>query len=165
MIDEGKLMPTGIPGLDQLLEGGIIRGNSLLIEGPPGSGKSTLGVRILYEGVVKYNEPGLLITFEEFPRQIYAEATNCGINLQELEDSGKLRVIWTPPSRILQSFHGKNELIDQIIKEIGVRRLLIDSITHFRRVSSGEIDMREILSGILTHLKICRYQRSDGKGT
>lgn len=154
MNNESKLMPTGIPGLDQLLDGGIIRGNSMLIEGPPGSGKSTLGVRILYEGIVKYNEPGLLITFEEFPRQIYAEALNCGINLQELEDAGKLRVIWTPPSRILQSFHGKNELIDQIIKEIGVRRLLIDSITHFKRVSPDEADMREILSGILIHLKI-----------
>lgn len=154
MNNESKLMPTGVPGLDQLLDGGIIRGNSVLIEGPPGSGKSTLGIRILYEGAVKYNEPGLLITFEEFPRQIYAEAKNCGINLQELEDTGKLRVIWTPPSRILQSFHGKNELVDQIIKEIGVRRLLIDSITHFKRVSPGETEMREILSGILTHLKL-----------
>jgi circadian clock protein KaiC len=154
MNNEKKLMPTGIPGLDQLLDGGIIMGNSLLIEGPPGSGKSTLGIRILYEGVVKYNEPGLLITFEEFPRQIYAEALECGINLQELEDAHKLRVIWTPPSRVIQSFRGKNELIDQIIKEIGVRRLLIDSITHFKRVSPGETDMREILSGILTYLKI-----------
>lgn len=149
-----KFMPTGIPGLDQLLDGGIIRGNSLLIEGPPGSGKSTLGVRILYEGAVKFNEPGLLITFEEFPRQIYAEALNCGIDLQQLEDAGKFRIIWTPPSRILQSFRGKIDLVDQIINEIGVRRLLIDSITHFRRVSSGETDMREILSSILTHLKV-----------
>ena len=154
MWDNTKLMPTGVPGLDQLLDGGIVRGNSLLIEGPPGSGKSTLGIRILYEGVVKYNEPGIIITFEEFPRQIYAEALDCGINLQELEDARKLRVIWTPPSRILQSFRGKNELIDQIIKEIGIRRLLIDSITHFKRVSSNETDMREILAGILTHLKI-----------
>ena len=148
------LMPTGIPGLDQLLEGGIIRGNSLLIEGPPGSGKSTLGVRILYEGITQYREPGLLLTFEEFPRQVYAEASNYGIDLHALEDAGMLRVIWTPPSRVLESFRGKSDLVDKIVKEIGVRRLLIDSITHFKRVFSDEPKLREVLSGILTNLKI-----------
>ncbi len=74
-------MLTGIPGLDHLLEGGLLRGNSLLIEGPPGSGKSTFGVRILHEGVIRYKEPGLLITFEEFPKQVYAEAMSYGVDL------------------------------------------------------------------------------------
>jgi KaiC/GvpD/RAD55 family RecA-like ATPase/CheY-like chemotaxis protein/HPt (histidine-containing phosphotransfer) domain-containing protein len=154
MSDASQLMPTGIPGLDQLLEGGIVRGNSLLIEGPPGSGKSTLGVRILYEGVTRYHEPGLLVTFEEFPRQVYAEAFNYGIDLHALEEASMLRVIWTPPSRVLESFRGKSDLVEKIVKEIGVRRLLIDSITHFKRVSSDEPKLREILSGILTNLKI-----------
>jgi circadian clock protein KaiC len=149
-----ELMPTGIPGLDQLLEGGIIRGNSLLIEGPPGSGKSTLGLRILYEGAVQHNEPGLLITFEEFPRQVYAEALNCGIDLEALEKAGTLRVVWTPPSRILESLRGKSDLVEKIVKEIRVRRLLIDSITHFKRVSSDETELREMFSGVLTNLKV-----------
>jgi len=149
-----ELMPTGIPELDQLLEGGIPRGNSLLIEGPPGSGKSTLGMRILYEGAVRYNEPGVLVSFEEFPSQLYAEALNWAMDLHALEDAGKLRVIWTPPSRILESFRGKSDLIDQVIKTIGARRLLIDSITHFKRISSSEADLREILSTVLTVLKI-----------
>ena len=86
-------MQTGIPGFDHLLDGGLLRGNSLLIEGPPGSGKSTFGVRILHEGVVQYHEPGLLITFEEFPKQVYAEAMSYGIDLRLMEDAGKLRVI------------------------------------------------------------------------
>jgi len=149
-----ELMSTGIPGLDQLLGGGLIRGNSLLIEGPPGSGKSTLGLRILYGGAVHQNEPGLLITFEEFPRQVYAESLSCGIDLEALERAGKLRVVWTPPSRILESFRGKSDLVEKIIKDIGVRRLLIDSITHFKRVSSDETALREMISGILTHLKV-----------
>jgi circadian clock protein KaiC len=149
-----ELMSTGIPGLDQLLGGGLIRGNSLLIEGPPGSGKSTLGLRILYGGAVHQNEPGLLITFEEFPRQVYAESLSCGIDLEALERAGKFRVVWTPPSRILESFRGKSDLVEKIIKDIGVRRLLIDSITHFKRVSSDETALREMISGILTHLKV-----------
>lgn len=149
-----QMMPTGIPGFDHLLKGGIVRGNSLLVEGPPGSGKSTLGIRILYEGAIRYNEPGLIITFEEFPRQIYQEAMNFGIDLQKMEQSGMLRVVWTPPARILQSFRGKNDLIEKIVTEMGVRRLLIDSITHFKRVTPSEVELREILAAVLSNLKI-----------
>lgn len=147
-------MATGIPGLDRLLEGGIVRGNSLLIEGAPGSGKTTFGVRMIAEGIRRYGEPGLIISFEEFPKQIYEEASTHGIDLAALEASGKLRVIWTPPHRVLESFTGRNELIDGLIRELGVRRLLIDSITHFKRVSREETELRETLSTMLNYLKI-----------
>ena len=153
MISQEKMV-TGIRGLDHLLEGGLVRGNSLLIEGPPGSGKSTLGIRILYEGAVQFDEPGLLITFEEFPRQVYVESLAHGIDLKQLEESGKLRVIWTPPQRILEGFSGKNDLIDKIVSQLGVRRLAIDSITHFRRVTSSEVELRELLAKILNQLKL-----------
>lgn len=147
-------MPTGIPGLDHLLEGGLLRGNSLLIEGPPGSGKSTFGVRMLHEGVIRYKEPGLLITFEEFPKQVYAEAMSYGVDLRLMEDAGKLRVIWTTPQRILEGFTGKNDLIDKIINDLGVRRLVIDSISHFKRVSTSDVELRELLLKILNNLKL-----------
>lgn len=147
-------MRTGISGFDHLLDGGFVRGNSMLIEGPPGSGKSSLAMRVLYEGIVKYNEPGLMITFEEFPRQLYMEAMQFGIDLKPLEAAGMLRVLWTPPARILKSFAGKIDLIDKIVEEIGVRRLVIDSITHFRRVASDERGLREVLGQILNALKI-----------
>lgn len=147
-------MPTGIPGFDHLLDGGFVRGNSMLIEGSPGSGKSSLAMRVLYEGIVQYNEPALMITFEEFPRQLYMEALQFGIDLKPLEAAGMLRVVWTPPARILKSFTGKIDLIDKIVEEIGVRRLVIDSITHFRRVASDEQALREVLGQILNALKI-----------
>jgi len=152
--DTLERMPTGIPGLDHLLEGGLLRGNSLLIEGPPGSGKSTFGVRILHEGVIRYKEPGLLITFEEFPKQVYAEAMSYGVDLRLMEDAGKLRVIWTTPQRILEGFTGKNDLIEKVIRDLGARRLVIDSITHFKRVSASDVELRELLLKILNNLKL-----------
>jgi circadian clock protein KaiC len=147
-------MSTGVPGLDHLLEGGLVRGNSLLIEGPPGSGKSTLGVRIIAEGISRHDEPGLIITFEEFPRQLYQEALESGVDLRALEESGKLRVVWTPPSRILEGFAGKNDLIAKIVQELDVKRLLIDSITHFKRVAASEAALREVLATVLNNLKL-----------
>lgn len=147
-------MPTGIPGLDRLLEGGLVRGNSLLVEGPPGSGKTTFGVRIIAEGVLQYDEPGLMITFEEFPKQIYQESLGYGIDLAALEATGKMRVIWTPPGRILEGFKGKNDLIEKIISEMGIKRIIIDSITHFKRIAESETQLRETLCSILNYLKI-----------
>jgi circadian clock protein KaiC len=147
-------MPTGIAGLDHLLYGGLVRGNSLLIEGPPGSGKTTLAIRMIYEGVVRYDEPGLIVTFEEFPRQIYGEALAYGVDLAALERAGRLRVVWTPPSRILDGFRGKSDLVEKLVRELNVRRIAIDSITHFKRVAVAEPQLREVLGEILNYLKL-----------
>lgn len=147
-------MRTGIPGLDFVLEGGVVRGNSLLVEGPPGSGKTTLAIRTVYEGIIRFNEPAVVVTFEEFPRQIYRESLTHGIDLEELEKAGMLRVIWTPPNRILEGFTGKNDLLDKVISDMGARRIVIDSITHFRRVAVSEPELREVLAKMLSYLKI-----------
>ncbi len=154
-MNSGKdLMPTGIAGLDHLLGGGLVRGNSLLVEGPPGSGKTTVALRTLYAGAQQFDEPGLILTFEEFPRQIYEEAAGFGMDLAGLEKQGKLRVVWTPPERILQGFAGKSDLVENIVRELGVRRLVIDSITHFKRVAHSETELRETLAEILNFLKL-----------
>lgn len=148
------LMPTGVPGLDQLLEGGILRGNSLLLEGPPGSGKSTLALHMLHEGAVRYQEPGLIISFDEFPKQIYQECASRGLDLETLERSGLLRVLWTPPQRILEGFTGKNDLLDTVVREMKIQRIVIDSVTHFKRVAQSDAHLREVLGQILSYLKL-----------
>lgn len=153
-LETGERLSTGVDGLDYLLEGGLLRGNSLLIEGPPGSGKSTLATRIVHEGIVRHDEPALIIAFEEFPRQIYREALGQGIDLRRHEEAGRLRVLWTPPQRILEGFQGRSDLLDRIVEETGVRRLVIDSITHFKRVASSELELRELLSTVLSNLKL-----------
>ncbi len=149
-----ELMSTGIPGMDPLLKGGLVRGNSLLLEGPPGSGKSTLALHMLYEGALKYREPGLIISFDEFPRQIYQECHSRGLDIESLEKQGLLRVLWTPPKRILEGFTGKNDLLDSLVRQMKIRRLAIDSVTHFKRVAESDAHLREVLGQILSYLKL-----------
>jgi circadian clock protein KaiC len=64
-------IPTGITGLDDVLHGGLIRGNSVLVEGKAGVGKSILGLQFLVAGAREHGERGLLLSFDVEPRKLY----------------------------------------------------------------------------------------------
>jgi circadian clock protein KaiC len=148
------VLSSGIRGLDQLLGGGFIQGSSVLIDGPPGSGKSTVGLRLLHEGIMTHDEPGIMLAFEEFPRQVHQAALDAGIDLAAHERSGKLRILWTSPQRILEALQGGSDLLERVMVEMGARRLLVDSITHFRRVAASETSMREVLGTLIQQMKL-----------
>ena len=88
---------TGIKGLDEMLGGGLLRETANLVEGAPGTGKTTLGMQFIYNGIMQDNEPGLIITFEEFPQQYYHDAAAFGWDFKELEKKGMLKIIMTSP--------------------------------------------------------------------
>ena len=67
---EGDLIQTGIAGLDVILQGGIPKGNVLLVEGAAGTGKTLLGMEFIYRGVTYYNEPGMIVSFEVAPQKL-----------------------------------------------------------------------------------------------
>src|SRR5260370_25972623 len=103
---------TGIPGLDTMLNGGLLPGSSLVVEGAPGTGKSTLGMHFIQHGASHADEPGIILTFETFPRQYYRDASNFGWDFHALEKADKLRIIMSSPevSRAdLQSVSGQLE--------------------------------------------------------
>nr|MDQ2732626.1 hypothetical protein [Armatimonadota bacterium] len=84
---------TGIAGLDIILNGGFLPGNIYLVEGVPGSGKTTLGMQFIHSGIVDHGEAGLIITFEEFPDQMERDATSFGWDLKALQHNGKLAIL------------------------------------------------------------------------
>ncbi len=114
---------TGIEGLDQLLYGGFLRGDAILVAGAPGSGKTSLGMQFLYNGITQYQEPGLFITFEEFPQRIYRDARNFGWDFRELEEQGKLKVLFTSPEVLQQDIVRDHGLVNEMIAEIGAVRV------------------------------------------
>ncbi len=144
---------TGIPGLDNMLHGGLLRNSALLVEGAPGTGKSTLGMQFIYQGATLYDEPGLILTFEMFPRQYYRDAANFGWDLRALEASDKLRIVMSSPevSRIdLQAVTGQ---IESIAHQLQARRVLVDSLSHFERLTSDPIELRQIIYEFINGLK------------
>ena len=146
--------PTGINGLDDLLCGGFPRGRTLLLSGSCGTGKSTFGVQYLINGIVKYNEPGVLVTLEEDPKELRSDMLGFGFDLQAEEDKGNLVIIDTSLSRmgfdpdessgapfeinppkgsmsLLPDEFSLENIIEIIIKktrEIGAKRVIIDSL-------------------------------------
>lgn len=149
-------MRTGVPGLDELLGGGILEGRSTLIKGPPGSGKTTLGLQMLVAGALEYDEPGIMLTFELIPSQLVADGVAMGWDLKALAESDALKVFFVKPAEILES-PGRQEnhllmMIEDWAAQTGARRLLIDSISHLRDLYTGE-DARALFMNFLIRIK------------
>jgi circadian clock protein KaiC len=144
---------TGIEGLDQLLYGGILRGDAVLVAGAPGTGKTSLGMQYLYNGVTKFNEPGLLITFEEFPERIYRDAENFGWDFRVLQDENKLKVLFTSPEVLQQDIIRDQGFVGEMIAEMGATRVVVDSISNMKDGGEPGSRFRESVYGLVNALK------------
>ena len=80
-------VPTGIPGMDELIEGGFEQGSTVLLTGGAGTGKTTLALQFLYNGAMEANEPGLFITFEEDKESLYRHTARFGWDFKALEEA------------------------------------------------------------------------------
>ena len=83
---------TGIKGLDDVLNGGLPKGRTILVVGSPGSGKTTFAIQFLVGGA-KAGEPGLYVALDEKPERIKVNLSSFGWNLDSLENAGKLTFI------------------------------------------------------------------------
>ena len=140
---------TGIVELDEMLRGGFMPGDAVMVAGAAGTGKTTLALQHLVNGVKK-GEPGIYVTFEELPDQIYRDAKNFGWDLRKLEVEDKFRVVCTSPSLMLES--GDGSLLEDVIREVQPRRLVIDSLSHLEMFVKKE-DMRMEAYRLVSYLK------------
>ncbi len=131
---ELKKAPTGIQGLDDITYGGLPAGRPTLVSGGPGSGKTLLGVSFLVEGAQRFNEPGVLLTFEENADELAQDVRSLGYDLNKLCDEKKLLVDYIHVDRSEIEETGEYDLeglfvrLDYAIKEIGAKRVMLDTI-------------------------------------
>ncbi|MFW9846864.1 MAG: ATPase domain-containing protein [Candidatus Thorarchaeota archaeon] len=135
LIDRVK---TGIPGLDELIEGGFPRGDTILIAGRAGTGKSIMATQFLYKGATEYDEPGVLVTLEEAPHLIRRNMMRFGMDLAKLEKQGKLSIVDLSPSKEVTpvkigeypsfDLSGLEAIILNHVKKIGAKRVVIDTL-------------------------------------
>ncbi|MFW5902892.1 MAG: RAD55 family ATPase [archaeon] len=121
---------TGIPGMDELIQGGIPKNSVSLVSGSPGTGKSIYSLQFLKEGAENHDQRCLYISFEEEPESIIKQAEGFGWDLKKLQASRKLKIIYND---ITKRTLGENETYVSIIKDqidrYDPERLVIDSLT------------------------------------
>ncbi|MBF0433657.1 MAG: ATPase [Fibrobacteria bacterium] len=150
MLDRSQF---GVETLDSMLGGGLVAGSANIVEGAPGTGKTTLGMQFIVNGIEKYHEPGLIVTFEEFPSQYYHDALNFGWDLKKYEEKGMLKIIFTNPDVVLDEIDEMGGKIESLIDELGIKRCLIDSLTHFEYEVDDENELREMEFDFISSLK------------
>lgn len=119
---------TGIVELDKMLKGGFMERDAVMVAGPPGAGKTTLGLQYLVNGAMKFGENGVYVTFEQMPDQIYRDATAFGWDLRKLERENKFKLVCTSPD-LLVGGDGEH-LLDETFRQLKPRRIVIDSLSH-----------------------------------
>jgi circadian clock protein KaiC len=123
-----KRHTTGVPGLDEMMGGGIPVGDAILIAGPAGSGKTTFATQFIAEGIRK-NEPVVIAVFEEYPDAYLVRARERIQEMPETTSPEQLRIIYLRPLDL-----SVDETLAEIlaaVKETGAERVVIDSLSGF----------------------------------
>ena len=141
MVDSDTVR-TGIKGFDAILEGGIPRGNIILVEGAIGTGKTTMGVEFIYRGASQFGEPGIIVLFEVSPAKVTRDALKFGWDLEKLEKQGLLKIIFTTRDILRQELQQADSLLLSEAADIHAKRIFIDGVARLVGESVGPEDSR-----------------------
>jgi circadian clock protein KaiC len=146
-----RRLSMGIPELDQMMGGGILEGDSVLVAGPSGTGKSVLATQFLSEGL-NNGEAGIAAIFEERPEGYAARAHGLGLDLLSPQKTGQLELLYLRPLD-LSVDETMQEILDAV-KRLDAKRLVIDSLVGFEMALSPGFreDFRESLYRMIAAL-------------
>lgn len=142
-----RICSTGISGLDEVLGGGVPCGSTILVEGPPGAGKTSFAAKFIYEGA-RRGEKGAYVSFVENKESFYAFMENLGLNFRNLEEEGLFTFIETVPVHNEEALRLVLERLVLDVVEKNIRRVAVDSITVLIHAFGPE-RAREILTTIM----------------
>ena len=126
--------PTGIPGLDEITEGGFPRGRPTLVCGSAGSGKTMLAAEFLVHGAIDHGEPGVFVMFEESAEELAQNLRSLGVDLDKLQRQKKIAVDHVHIERNEIQETGEYDLeglfirLGHAIDSIGAKRVVLDTL-------------------------------------
>jgi circadian clock protein KaiC len=143
-------LPTGVPGLDPMVGGGLIAGSTTLVVGMTGSGKTTLALQFVLEGV-RRGENTMYVNFQENPAQLRRAISNLGSDPEAVARQG-LRVLYASPVELQ---------IDSVVVEIfeaiksgSIRRLVIDAVGDLAAGASDPQRLHDYLYSLIQHFAV-----------
>ncbi len=123
-----KKVRTDIPEFDQLIEGGFLPNQNILLSGVPGSGKSIFGAQFIYNGAKNQDEAGVYVSTQETREKFYANMLKFGMDFEELEKKGKIIFI---EQQLTTSEMYDVEKVVAAIEKLKAKRVVYDSINIF----------------------------------
>jgi circadian clock protein KaiC len=153
--DERKARPgrcsVGVPELDAMMSGGIPQGDSVLVTGPTGGGKTILATQFAAEGV-RHGERVVIAVFEEHPAAYVARAHSLGIDLEAMVAEGRLEIMYLRPLDL--SVDETLHEIRERVRRLDATRVVIDSLSGFEAALAPTFrqDFRESFYRLLTSL-------------
>jgi circadian clock protein KaiC len=121
-------LSTGVQGLDEMIGGGVIAGDAIMLTGPAGSGKSTVATQFMAAGLAR-GETGVIAVFEEYPEEYLVRAAARDPEVGSMIESGKLELIYLRPLDL--SVDEALAAILEAVERLGARRVVIDSLSGF----------------------------------
>ena len=147
---------SGIPGLDDLIEGGFPKGSTTLVSGGTGACKTIFSMQYIYNGALVYNEPGLFVTIEANPKNIAWNMESFGWDIRKLQEEMKIniyRMHLAPKKTFAGLIKNELETITGIVKELGIKRIAVDSTTAFASLINDPATIRSLLFKFTDGLK------------
>lgn len=151
--------PTGIEGFDEITLGGLPKGRPTLIAGNAGCGKTLFGMEFLARGADQFNEPGVLVSFEETSEELVKNFSSLGFDVDTLVKQKKLILEFVAVERSEIEETGEYDLeglfvrLDYAIKSIGAKRIVLDTIEALFAGLPNEAILRAELRRLFRWLK------------
>ncbi|MBX3082732.1 MAG: circadian clock protein KaiC [Anaerolineae bacterium] len=154
-------LETGIIGFDSIADGGLPKGRMTLVSGSAGSGKTVFAAQFLATGILKHNQSGVFVTFEETPNEVRKNLISLGWPIQEWEDSGKWAFVDVSPQpgdeTIIIGDYDLGALLARIehaVQKVGADRIALDTISAVYTQFSDKRIIRRELHRVASALKI-----------
>lgn len=169
--------PTGIVGLDQIMEGGLPKGRPTLLCGSAGCGKTVLAMEFLVRGAAEFNEPGVFMAFEETEKDLNENVASMGFDLSELCARKKLFLDHVRVERSEIEETGEYDLeglfirLGHAIDKIGAKRVVLDTIealfSEFSNVNILRSELRRLFGWLKSKgvSAVITAETGDGKLT
>ena len=151
--------PTGIQGLDEITGGGLPRGRPTLVCGGAGCGKTLLAAEFLVRGAAQFDEPGVLMAFEETEKELKANVASLGFDLEGLVRRKKIVVDYVHIERSEFQESGEYDLegifvrLGHAIDSIGAKRVVLDTLEVLFASLPNEAILRSELRRLFRWLK------------
>ncbi len=150
---EIERVPTGIPGLDELIQGGFEKGSVVIVAGGPGTGKTTMAAQFLYNGAVEHDEPGVLLNLEQSGENFKTHMRLFRMDFDELEKKGLISILTYNPNEIIDVIKGGGGMLRDAMDSIGAKRFAVDSLTAMIVFYERDYDARKALVNLFSSVR------------